>query len=310
MSTFGLRVPLDVVKETKEPTPEESSRSRPKVNAWSLGLDNHKEIVAWVLFDSEGTAVGHGEIHATRKALLALVDAEVGDKWAHAAFEASGCCMWAFDLLVDRQGARERIHVAHAKSVRAIANSRHKTDHNDAWWLGYLTYEGRLPEVFVPTGLVRDLRLATRHRAVPFACHGLIDLERPLFPALALTGTSKDDGFLTAREVLRMDISADLVVLTACESGTGKVVHGEGIMGLTLAFMYAGTPRVLCSLWRVDDEATRALMTEFHRLWNAPGKERLSAARALRLAQAHVRAQPKWAHPYHWAAWILLGLPG
>ena len=97
--------------------------------------------------------------------LLALVDAEVGDKSAHAAFEASGCSMWAFDLLVDRLGARERIHVAHAKSVRAIANSRHKTDHNDAWWLGYLTYEGRLPEVFVPTGLVRDLRLATRHRA-------------------------------------------------------------------------------------------------------------------------------------------------
>jgi transposase len=136
-----------------------------KVNAHVLGLDIHKVMIAWVLFDRRGAAVRGGQIPATREALAGLVEEAVGRKQAHAAFEASGCSLWAFDLLVARLGGREFVHVAHAKRVRAIANSQHKTDHNDAWWLGYLTYEGRLPEVYVPTGDVRELRTATRHRA-------------------------------------------------------------------------------------------------------------------------------------------------
>jgi len=135
-----------------------------KVNPHVMGLDIHKRMTAWVLFDRKGVAAAHGEIPSSPEALLALFSEQVGRKKAHVAFEASGCSLWAFDLMVERLGARERVHVAHAKNVRAIANSQHKTDHNDAWWLGYLTYEGRLPEVYVPTGLVRELRVATRHR--------------------------------------------------------------------------------------------------------------------------------------------------
>ena len=65
-----------------------------------------------------------------------------------------------------------------------------------------------------------------------------------------------------------MNIPADLVVLSGCETGRGKIYQAEGIIGLTRAFMVAGAPRVLCSLWKVDDEATRALMTEFYALWS------------------------------------------
>ena len=79
-----------------------------------------------------------------------------------------------------------------------------------------------------------------------------------MFISLALTPADEDDGFLTALEVFRMKCPADLVVLSACETGKGKIVGGEGIVGLTRAFMYAGSPRVICSLWKVDDEATRA----------------------------------------------------
>ncbi len=170
-----------------------------------------------------------------------------------------------------------------------------------------------------------------RWRSVHFACHGLIDRERPAFSSLALTPTGEDDGFLTCLEVFRTKIPADLVVLSACETGKGKVVRGEGIFGLTRAFMFAGAPRVVVSLWKVDDEATRALMTKFYALWNPKdGTPGLAAAAALRAAQAHVRdvevesvdeaasqaaglevrrkTRP-WAHPYYWAAWVLWGLP-
>ena len=74
--------------------------------------------------------------------------------------------------------------------------------------------------------------------------------------------------------------------------------------------MLAGAPRVLVSLWKVDDEATQALMVKFYELWNPKaGKRRVDAATALRRAQAHVRSKTKWKHPYYWAAWVLWGLP-
>jgi CHAT domain-containing protein len=159
-------------------------------------------------------------------------------------------------------------------------------------------------------GIAASLRERPRWRAVHFACHGLVDPERPTLSSLALSPDAHHDGYLTALEVLDLEVPADLVVLSACETGKGKIINGEGIVGLTRAFMFAGAPRVICSLWKVDDAATSAMMTEFYRLWNPKdGKPGLSTAEALRKAQEFVRSQPKWKHPYYWAAWVLWGLP-
>ena len=158
-------------------------------------------------------------------------------------------------------------------------------------------------------GLREAVSKTARWKAVHFACHGLIDVERPTLSSLALSGSQGEDGFLTALEVLRMEIPADLVVLSACETGKGKIVKGEGIVGLTRAFMFAGSPRVIASLWKVDDEATQALMIKFYELWNPKEGEGLGAATALQQAQAFIKSQEKWKHPYYWAAWVLWGLP-
>ncbi len=169
------------------------------------------------------------------------------------------------------------------------------------------------------TGLRSALTERERWRAVHFACHGFVNEERPRLSSLALSLSEGQDGFLTMQEIMRMDIPADLATLSACDTGHGAIVKGEGLMGLTRAFMYAGAPRVLCSLWKVDDEATGALMVKFYELWNpkAPAKgaaatkgaKRMGAATALQKAQAYVRAKPKWEHPYYWAGWVLWGLP-
>ena len=160
--------------------------------------------------------------------------------------------------------------------------------------------------------LGKSLGLRQRWRAVHFACHGLVDPERPLLSSLALTPEPEHGGFLTCLDIFRMRIPADLVVLSACETAKGKIYRTEGILGLTRAFMFAGTPRVLCSLWKVDDEATRALMVKFYELWNPrDGTKGLRAAAALKEAQAFVRNHPdhpEWKHPYYWAAWVLWGL--
>jgi len=147
-------------------------------------------------------------------------------------------------------------------------------------------------------GLREALGKQERWHAVHLACHGLIDPQRPVLSSLALT---KD--FLRCLDVYRMKIPADLVVLSACETAKGKLYKTEGVIGWTRAFMFAGSPRVLVSLWKVDDEATRVLMEKFYKEWKSA-----DAATALAAAQAHVRSHPKWKHPHFWAAWQLWGL--
>jgi tetratricopeptide (TPR) repeat protein len=177
------------------------------------------------------------------------------------------------------------------------------------------------------SGLRLALSKRPRWRAVHLACHGLVDPERPMLSSLALTPDAEDDGFLSAIEVFRTKIPADLAVLSACETGQGKVYEGEGIVGWTRAFMFAGAPRVLVSLWNVDDRATRMLMEKFYALW---GDQGLGAAAALRKAQHFVRDHEEevvdpaasraagrdvttkktpYAAPRYWAGWALWGLP-
>lgn len=161
---------------------------------------------------------------------------------------------------------------------------------------------------------LRDALAAhARWKAVHLACHGLVDIERPALSSLAVTSSGDDDGLLTCLDVFRMRVPAELVVLSACETAKGRVVHGEGIVGLARAFMFAGSPRVLCSLWKVDDAATATLMKRFYELWNPKaGVGALGAAEALQKAQEYVRTHPQhpeWEHPYFWAAWVLWGPP-
>jgi len=155
---------------------------------------------------------------------------------------------------------------------------------------------------------LRDALAKRRWRAVHLACHGLVDAEHPGLSSLAVTPTAEDDGFLSVLDVFRMKAPADLVVLSACHTGQGRVARGEGVLGLTRAFMFAGAPRVIVSGWKVDDAATLALMTKFYELWNPKDGSGKPAATALREAQAFVRAQEKWKHSKYWAAWALWGL--
>jgi CHAT domain-containing protein/tetratricopeptide (TPR) repeat protein len=144
------------------------------------------------------------------------------------------------------------------------------------------------------------------YRYVHFATHGLINEDRPDFSGIALAADalSDDDGFLQAAEVFNLKIDADLVVLSACETGLGRLVRGEGLVGLTRAFMYAGAPSVVVSLWAVADQSTAQLMEGLYtRL--APGTE--SRDESLRGAKRQMIASGENAHPFFWAPFVLVG---
>ena len=146
------------------------------------------------------------------------------------------------------------------------------------------------------------------HRILHFATHAIVDNERPELTGIALSlfdehGEARD-GFLRLHDVYNMKLPVDLVVLSGCSSALGKAVSGEGLISLVRGFMYAGTRRVVASLWRVDDEATSELMTRFYRgMWT----EGLTPSAALRVAQLDLMAQKRWRHPFYWAAFVLSG---
>ncbi len=146
------------------------------------------------------------------------------------------------------------------------------------------------------------------YKIVHFSTHGFVADRDPRLSGLALSERDKVgrplDGFLRVRDLTQARFNADLVVLSACQTGLGADLPGEGLVGLTQAFLVAGARRVLVSLWAVDDRATAVLMQAFYRALLAQG---LPPARALREAQLELLAQPEFAAPQHWAAFVLLG---
>jgi CHAT domain-containing protein/tetratricopeptide (TPR) repeat protein len=147
------------------------------------------------------------------------------------------------------------------------------------------------------------------YRIVHFATHGLLNNIHPELSGVVLSLVDKEgrrqDGFLRLQDIYNLKLSADLVVLSACQTGLGKEIKGEGLVGLTRGFMYAGAPRIVASLWKVDDQATSELMERFYQ--GMLGPERLRPAEALRQAQLSIWKQKQWREPYYWAAFVLQG---
>jgi CHAT domain-containing protein len=143
---------------------------------------------------------------------------------------------------------------------------------------------------------------------VHFATHGLLHTQRPELSGLVLSLVNEQgeerDGFLRLHEIYNLKLNAELVVLSGCETALGKQVYGEGLIGLTRGFMYAGAPRVVASLWNVDDQATATLMKLFYERMLKDG---LRPAAALRAAQIAMWKTEPNAVPYRWGAFILQG---
>ncbi len=145
-------------------------------------------------------------------------------------------------------------------------------------------------------------------RILHFATHGLLNRGTPEFSGLILSLVDDSgeplDGFLRAHEIYNLELSAELVVLSACETGLGKEVAGEGQISLTRGFMYAGVPRIMVSRWRVDDRGTAELMERFY---FGMIEHRMTPPAALRCAQLSMQAEEVWSDPRYWAGFAIEG---
>jgi CHAT domain-containing protein/tetratricopeptide (TPR) repeat protein len=146
------------------------------------------------------------------------------------------------------------------------------------------------------------------YRILHFATHGFLNTERPELSGIVLSmvnrNGSKTNGFMSLQDIYNLDLSADVVVLSACDTALGKDVKGEGLVGLTHGFMAAGARSVVASLWKVDDRATAVLMANFYKAMLEDG---LTPVAALRSAKQKVRQEKAWQAPYFWAGFELQG---
>ncbi len=146
------------------------------------------------------------------------------------------------------------------------------------------------------------------YRIIHFATHGILNMECPSLSGIVLLlfndRGKPQPGYLQFFDVLEMNLRAELVTLSSCQSAIGKEFKGEGMAGLSRAFMQAGNKRVVASLWKVDDVATSELMTEFYRgMLNLV----LKPGAASRQAQLKLRGQKRWCLPFDWAGFVLQG---
>ena len=171
-----------------------------------------------------------------------------------------------------------------------------------------------LADAKIATGFEASKALATSnelggYRYVHLATHGTFDAQFPERSGLVFSLYDKEgaplDGILHLPEIYQLGLSADLVVLSACQTALGEEIRGEGLVGITQGFMYSGTPRVIASLWNVLDESTAVLMKLFYKKLLKDG---LSPSAALRAAQVEfLEEHPEWSEPYYWGGFILVG---
>lgn len=170
--------------------------------------------------------------------------------------------------------------------------------------------ESKMALDFEASGALAKSSELKNYNIVHFATHTRIDSDRPERSEVILSRYDKSGnslkGSLSLADIYNLNLSAQLVVLSGCETALGKELRGEGLMGLTRGFMYAGAPRVVSTLWRIDDRVTSELMRVFY---EGLFKRGLSPAKALQEAQIAIWRKRNWEHPYYWAAFALQGEP-
>ncbi|HSM87195.1 MAG TPA: CHAT domain-containing protein [Candidatus Limnocylindrales bacterium] len=247
------------------------------------------------VFDKQDPRVSHAELPQRQSVALAT-GADTGPAASSDSVSAGLLTRSAGDLGLSHEGA---VHLPRLRFTRREADA--------------------IRAVTPPGGTKAELDFdATRamatspqlgqYRIVHFATHGLINSEHPELSGLVFSLVDRhgnpQDGFLQLQDIYNLNLPADLVVLSACETALGKEINGEGMVGLTRGFMYAGASRVVASLWNVSDVATAQLMTRFY---SAMEKDRLTPAAALRKAQISMLRQDRWHSPYYWAAFQIYG---
>jgi CHAT domain-containing protein/Tfp pilus assembly protein PilF len=225
--------------------------------------------------------------------------------------EASGNQTQSFEIEVSQNRLRRLVRDTRADDDRGFRRLQHSREEADS--IASLAPDSQLLKRldFSASKAMAMSGELDQYRIVHFATHGLMNSEQPDLSGVVLSLVDRQgsavDGVLRLQDIFGLTLNADLAVLSACETALGKNMRGEGIVGLTRGFMYAGVPRVAVSLWKVDDASTAELMRRFY---DGMLNHQLSPAAALKAAQISIwndKQNSRWSAPYFWAGFTLQG---
>lgn len=240
--------------------------------------------------------IPHGALHYLAFATLAGPDDHVADRWP--LFYLPSASVLRYTLERRDPGANRRVLAVGNPDLGSAALELPFAEQEVG------TIRWNFPDVTVLTGERATENWVTQNLrdfgVLHVASHGEFDPINPLFSALKLVPDAQNDGDLQAEEVFALELRADLVVLSACQTGLGEVTRGDDVIGLNRAFFYAGTHTIVSSLWRVSDVSTAVLMKHFYRQYADRNK-----AESLRAALLHVKS--RYPHPGYWGAFTLSG---
>ncbi|HZS44850.1 MAG TPA: CHAT domain-containing tetratricopeptide repeat protein [Blastocatellia bacterium] len=172
-------------------------------------------------------------------------------------------------------------------------------------------YGAKQSKVYVKSDARKDLfeAEASKYRIVHLATHALLNNASPMYSQVVLAADGKQDGLLEAWEIMNLNLNADMVVMSACETARGRVGAGEGVIGLSWSLFVAGSPTTVVSQWKVDSAATSQLMQEFHRRLNSHNQteKALSKSEAMREASLKLLRDRRYSNPFYWAGFVLMG---
>ena len=147
----------------------------------------------------------------------------------------------------------------------------------------------------------------SNYKYIHLATHGVVNSEKPELSGIQFSQSKNDDGMMYSGDVYNLTLKCDLLALSACETGLGKIMRGEGIVGLTRAFLYSGASNLLVSLWKVSDNSTSQMMVEFYRQMLLKENNELNYAALLQKAKQILILDKNYSRPYYWAPFILIG---
>ena len=260
--------------------------------------------------DSRALIVDHEIVTAPSASVVALLRQENGNR-SVATKTVAVLADPVFSNNDPRVGRSASAHAVRSATEADLGNLRRlRFSRQEAEEIARLAPDGSKLEA---VDFEANRKLATsaelgQYRVVHFATHGLIDNEHPELSGVVLSLVDQkgqpQNGFLRLYDLYNLKLSAELVVLSACQTALGKEIRGEGLVGLTRGFMYAGAPRVIASLWQIDDRASAEFMKRFYQ--GLLG-EKLRPAAALRAAQVSMQKDKRWQNPHYWAAFSLQG---
>ncbi len=282
----------------KEVSEKEREENRERFNQVSSEL--YKSLIAPIkneIKTKKLIIVPHGVLHKVPFATLTDGKSFLMDNFAITILPSAS----VMEFIVKKRKIEKR-------NLLVLANPQ--TDHVA---LSYAEAEGRMLSTLFPQGEfyywneARETiakKRASEFNILHFATHGEFNDRQPLQSGLFLTKDEENDGYLQVHEVFEMDLpNANLVTLSACETALSKIQGGDDLVGLSRGFIYAGTPSLLATLWKVDDASTARLMKMFYENWN----NGMSKPEALRQAQIALRSLPEYQHPYYWAPFVMIG---